>query len=331
METKSYGMLLEAVSPIAHHESNDGNQSIAMRRKVRQPDGSWARVPYITGDSLRHGLREAAAYAFLDAAGLLDEKALSEAATRLLFSGGMITGRGDGAVVNMDRYRELCSLCPPLALLGGCTDNRSVPGRLFVDEATLVCEENRRYLPEWALDWLKEQGTSELDSHRAMMEEVQRVRMDPMLDPGKRALMLPDAQVEVSKRLTDGEVAHATDDAIARDASKSTMMPRRFERLAVGSLFYWRVTCHCMTPLDVDTFHVMVAAYASRMLVGGKRSTGHGQMRVVASRELVVSRPSEDIKAVDVTDLGPRIGQLFVEHVRANREQIVTWLRTVNA
>ena len=77
---------------------------------------------------MRHAAREVSSYAMLRAAGML-EGALSEAALRLLFAGGMVTGRGDAGVINLDRYRELCALVPPMALFGGCTDNRVQPGK----------------------------------------------------------------------------------------------------------------------------------------------------------------------------------------------------------
>lgn len=327
MITKQYGFILEAQSPIAHHEESLGNVSTFMRRKVRQPDGTWSRVCYLTGDTMRHGLREAAAYAFLDAAGLLDAK-LSEAAVRLLFNGGMVTGRGDASKIDMDRFREMCLLCPPLGILGGCADNRAIPGRLFVDEATLLCEEEAPHLPEWVTAWL---GKQQLSSQRDHLEEVQRVRMDSSLDPSKRALMLPDAQVEVSKRLTESESAHATDDAVAKDASKSTMLPRKFERLAKGSQFHWRVTCHCLSELDVDAFHVMVGTFLSRCMVGGKKATGHGELKCVTARDITIARPSERADSVEVTDLATKVGSTFYAHVASHKEQIEQWLATVNA
>jgi len=327
MITKQYGFILEATSPVAHHEESLGNISTFMRRKVRQRDGTWTRVCYVTGDTMRHGLREAAAYAFLDAAGLLSAS-LNEGAIRLLFSGGMITGKGDASVVNMDRFREMCSLCPPLGLLGGCADNRSIPGRLTVDEAMLICSEQDAYLPAWVKEHVSAQA---LGSQREHLEEVQRVRMDPSLDPAKRALMLPDAQVEVSRRLGASEAAHTADDAVAKDATKSTMMPRKFERLAQGSQFYWRVTCHCLSDLDVDTFHVMIGAFLSRCSVGGKKGTGHGQLRCVAARDIQIARPKEQASVVDVSELGPRVGSLFFEHVKAHREQISQWIQSINA
>lgn len=328
METLRFEFLLEAQTPIAHASETMGNQSFAMRRKVRLQDGSFADVPVITGDTMRHGMREASAYAFLDAAGLLHDGNLTENALRLLFAGGMVSGRGDGGTINLDQYRELCELCPPLALFGGCASNRVIPGRLFVDDAVLVCQENQRYLPEWTLDHLKE---SVLSSSRAHVEEAQRVRMDPTLDPGKRKLLSTGDQIAANARLLKSESAHASDSAIEREETKSSMLPRTFERVVQGSMFYWSVQAHTYGPLDVDVLHTALGVFLSNPTVGGKRATGHGKLRVVTARQIAVARPSERADVIDTTALAGRTGDLFRSHVRERAERIKKFLCEVDA
>jgi hypothetical protein len=330
MQALKYEFILEAEQPVCHSQENIGNESVFMRRKVRQRDGSWAMVPYLTGDTFRHGLRDAGAYVFLDAAGLLSEDdeatGLGEAALRLLFTGGMTTGRGDAARISMDAYRELSELCPQLAMLGGCTDNRIVPGRIECDEGTLVCHEQRRYLPEWVTEW---ENLGAIDTCRAHIENVTRVRMDPTLDPGKRKLLSSGEHVEVTTRLANAERAHHADDALARDDSKSSMMPRTFERLAQGSLFWWGITAYTYSELDRDTFRVMVAAFLSRAKVGGKKGTGHGLLRPVAARDISVARPAEKANALTLD--GQTFGNLFRAHVADRKERILSWLEHVNS
>jgi hypothetical protein len=322
---KRYEFVLEAVQPIAHHSETIGNEQVIMRRKVRQP-GGWANVPIVTADTMRHGMREAAAYALLDAAGLLESPSLGEAALRLLFAGGMVTGRGDAAVCKLDQFREMCELVPSMALFGGCSDNRVIPGRLNVEDATLICEETSRWCSPWQL-----QIAGELDTCRAHVEEVQRVRMDPLLCPQKRLLMSADAQVEANRRLEGGERAHEGDDAIERETTKSTMMPRRFERIAQGSLFSWACEAVCYSELDVDTFNVSVAAFLHRATVGGKRAVGHGRLQVVAANDVRLARPSEGLTPLDTKALAPGVGQLFKAHVAERRERIAAFLAGVNA
>ena len=330
MKVLRYEFLLEAQSPLAHHAEVFGNSAVLMDRKVRLPDGRFVKVPCVTADTMRHGMREAAAYALLDAAGLLGIGSLSEAALRLLFAGGMVTGRGDASVVSLESYRKMVELIPTMGLFGGCADNRVIPGRLTVDDAQLVCEEAKHYLPAWATAWLEAQK-SELAPSRSHVELVQRVRMDPSLNPGKRKLLAPGAAAEVERRLLSSEAAHASDEDVDRQAAKSTMMPRTFEVLAQGSLLYWSASAACYSDLDEDTFHVALGAFLATAQVGGKRATGHGRLRVVTARDVAVRRPAESVAEFDTVALGGRMGQLFRAHVAERAEAIKTWLGSVNA
>lgn len=325
-DVKRYQFLLEAVTPIHHGQETFGNVSTILRRKTRQPDGGWAMVPCISGDSMRHQLREAVAYAYLDAAGMLDVGHLTEAALRLLFSGGMVTGRGDASTIKLDVYRELVELIPSLGLLGGCANNRVIPGRLTVDDAVLVCRETEHIVP----DWIKT-SIPQLDSCRAHVELEQRVRMDPTLDPAKRNLLSAGEQQKTANRLTASEAAHDTDDAVGRQTDKSSMMPRQFERVASGSYFFWTVEATCLSDLDVDTFHTMVATFLANARVGGKRATGHGLMRAVRAMGITVNRPADRMHSVSSTELAPKMGELFRSHVKERSERVKKILAEVDA
>ncbi len=325
MEQIKYEFILEAAQPIAHHEGSIGNHATIARRKVRQADGTFAKVPIVSGDTMRHGLREAGTYALLDAAGMLGSTALTEAALRLLFSGGQITGSaGDG--VKLGEYHEMCELIPPLALLGGCAQNRVVPGRLQAEDATLICAESERFVGEWALSQVTVRP-----SGREHVEVVQRVRMDPTLDPGKARMLGDGEQLKVQQRLLASENASEMGDDVAADKSKSTMLPRTFERIAQGSLFHWSVMATCYTPIDRETMTVTCAAFLNNCRVGGKRGTGHGLFRVVAGREIELARPSETIEAINPHALAARSGSLFRSHVAARKDRIAAFLGAVVA
>lgn len=328
METIRYEFIVEAQGPVAHHSESIGNSAIAMRRKVRQADGSWCDVPIITGDTMRHGLREAASYALLDSAGLLGDAHLSESALRLLFAGGMITGKGDASAIKLDQYREMVELVPPLALLGGCANNRSIPGRLIVDDAVLICEESARYLPAWIVAWLEERSLP-LDSCRTHLEEVQRVRMDPTLDPGKRKLLSAGAAEGVQSRLLASETASEKADFRAVEATKSTMLPRRFERLAQGSLFVWGCEATCYSELDVDTYHTAIGAFLANARVGGKKATGHGLIKVIAAEKTVLAAPAQ--RSAGACEIALRVGEAFRQHVAARADRLKEFLASVDA
>lgn len=330
MEHRRYEFILQAAEPIAHHSESFGNTAILMRRKTRQPDGSFVAIPIITGDTMRHGVREAAAYALLDAAGLLDESKLTEAALRLLFAGGMITGGSDASTVKLDDYRKMSELIPSLPLLGGCAMNRCIPGKMSVGDATLICDETMHLMPAWVRDYLADTKTA-IDTHRAHVEEVQRVRMDPTLTPGKRLLLSADERAKSEGRLLASEAASETGDAVAREDNKSSMMPRRFETVVAGSLFHWRVSCVVHSALDDDTLHTALGVFLSSARVGGKKGTGHGLLTAVTAHKIDVARPSENTTALDPGALAPKIGDLFRAHVKERASEVATFLSQVVA
>lgn len=329
-EKLTYEFILRAVTPIAHHSGAYGNVSVFMQRKVRRRAGGFTTLPILTGDSMRHQMREAIALALLDAVGLTARRSLTEAALRLLFNGGMVTGRGDASSVSLDAYRQMAELVPSLALFGGCTDSRVVSGRLAVSDANLICAESYDFLPEWVREHLETEGIT-LDGKRQHVEEVTRVRMDATLDTSKRRLLAPEAETALVARLSGGERAHQKDDALDRSEAKSSMMPHSMETLVAGSLFYWSTSAVCYDELDVDTFHTSIATFLADAWVGGKKGTGHGHIEAVTARKCLWRRPVDAVQAVDAKALGSAMGQLFRKHVESRAEEIRGWLEKVDA
>lgn len=327
MENARIELVIEALEPIAHASETLGNSQIAMRQKIRQPDGTFAAVPIITGDTMRHGLREAGSYALLSAAGLLGEH-LSESALRLLFSGGMVTGAGGS--IRLDEYREWMELVPPLALLGGCAQNRVIPGQLDVSAAILICRETEDALPEWVREWLEERKV-EIAAARQHVEEVQRVRMDPTLSPEKRKLLTELERSAVEGRLLASETASETQDAVGKSETKSSMMPFRYETIAQGSLFFWRVEARLFSAIDRDTFLTLLACFLRDSRVGGKKGTGHGRIRPIVARNIEVLPFHEKTSALALTGETNAIGTLFREHVSERKERLKDFLSRVKA
>lgn len=352
MQRLRYEFVLKAEQPISHAEGSYGNESCVMRESIRLPGGTFASVPVVSGDTMRHGMREAAAYASLDAAGLLNtEPWLSEEALRLLFNGGMITGRGDSGTISLDVYREMTELIPSLKVLGGCANNRAIQGTSEVDQALLICDETGdiigRQAP-WVMSWLAE-NNERISPSRGHIESVQRVRMDSALIPEKRALLSPEAQMRVNAKMLASETAHDDDDALDREKNKSGMLPRRHETVKRGSLFFWGADFRVYNDLDLDTVLVMLGVFLSRAKVGGKKATWHGLLRplvgnAVRGPELVIRSSAPHVSAlpsglidmdeVAATEAAPgerRVGDLFREHVAARKDRLRELLRRVDA
>lgn len=329
MNCTRYEFLARAIDPIAHHSESISNMSVFMRKRMQMPNGRVLDVPYITGDSIRHRAREASVYATLDAAGFLDDPRLSEGALRLLFAGGMVTPKGDASVINLDSYRELVHLFPPLALLGGCVDNRPLPGQLIVDEGNLVCEETIHTAPEWIHTWLETEKI-ELQSHRRLIEEVMRVRFDPTLVPEKQKLLTEDARMKVNQRLLASGKAHDDSDTAEAEREKSTNMPRSFERIIQGSLLWFGIEARTYTPLEADAFDYTVACLLNNFRLGGKHATGHGTVKFVKGSRIHFKPTAGDFENME-TGLAGKVGTLYKAHVQANKEQLRTWLDKVAA
>lgn len=320
-------VLFRAVQPVVHLQGSEGNIGIIARSKVQQPDGSFAEIPHISGNSIRHSLREVGSLAMLEAADLLGPW-LPENALRLLFAGGMVAGAGKP--VKIAEWRELVRLLPHLSLLGGCVGNRVREGSLTCDYARLVCEESLHVLPQWVGEWLEEQGRvapPECDH----LETVQQVRMDPTLRPSRQALLSPGAREDVEHRLLKSENASELDDDRAKLASKSTMLPYEFQAVVSGSLWYWRVTATTTSEIESDALGVMLAAWLTNPRVGGKRNGGHGLLEVAHVRGQLrrVDTSSPDT----LTSEGIRSPEIarYIAHVRENKDAIREALEAVVA
>lgn len=325
-ERKSYEIILQAVTPIAHASETQGNMSIINRLKVLR-DGIFEDVPVVSGDAMRHGLRQSSAMAFLDAAGFLDGGGkLNEASLRLLFSGGIVSGKGDAGTVKLDQYHEMTELVPMLSLLGGCCSNRVIPGKITVENAMLICDETLHLLPEWVVDYVGDR-VNPAASH---VVEEQRVRMDPTLVPSKVKLLSDGEAYRVRQRLLGSEAGSESEDAVEKSKNKSTMLPRSFETICAGSLLFWKVNADCQSQLEIDTFNTMVLGFLRDARVGGKQGTGFGHIKGVKARDIQLLRPKESSKEMALVK-DAKIGELFRSHVEQRKERISTFLSQVDA
>lgn len=326
MQLSRYEMVVRAKDPICHSQETIGNQSVFMRKTVRLPGGARVSCPYVSGDAIRHQLREAAAYGTLHVAGILDDPQLSEGALRLLFNGGAVTGKGDAAVIKLDRYRELVALFPPLALLGGCADNRPIQGQIHVDEGNLICSEMEHLMPPWVKQWAQENG-EKIETCRASIEEVQRVRMDATLQPEKVKLLSDSAKAKVNERLLKAEKAHEEADSKAKAEAKSGMMPRTHERLIQGSLLWIGIEARTYTDLEFDAFNFAIACLLNNFRIGGKLGTGHGRLEFVAGARIRFQPSAGSLERVG-SELAPKVGDMYRAHVVLRKEELAAWLRS---
>lgn len=181
------------------------------------------------------------------------------------------------------------------------------------------------------LEWLRSQERQAAPG-RAHIEMVQRVRMDPTLSPAKRLLLASGDAARVEQRLLASEAASEREDHAGKDREKSAMMPFSYETIASGSLFSWRVDCVTHTDVERDALAVMIATFATRMRVGGKKGTGHGLLEVVHAFGAHRQR-TQDAPLADDDFAAPTSGALerFVERAKAGAQDLRKWLDEVRA
>lgn len=322
METTRYISVVRAVQPIAHHKGSIGNHATIMRAAVRLPGGEIADVPEGTGNAVRNRLRRAAAICSLDAAGILGDPQLERGAMRLLFNGGMLTGKGDGTTINIDRWRELVTLFPFLGILGGCIDNRTQGGQLNVDALKLICDENMHSLNPWTRQWLKDNNEGVCESSY-LLEKVQRVNMDPEIIPENLKLLSDGARLQVYNKLLAQGKAHEEGNAIEAAKVKSDMMPHTFERIIRGSLFQLSFLLRSYNELERDAFEYAYSCLLNNFRFGGKQASEHGELEFLAGARVHFKQYTGEL------DIGERkgTGDLFRAHVTDHKDQLVNWLR----
>ena len=127
-----------ALDAIHHGAGTEGNTVVMRRQEVLLPDGSIDTVPFISGNSIRHTLRDAGSRFALEAMGV-PEGSLSKPVVDLLFSGGSLGGK---AAMTLAKARRLAELFPLLPILGYSSGTRITGGRLEVWHLHLVAEQN---------------------------------------------------------------------------------------------------------------------------------------------------------------------------------------------
>jgi hypothetical protein len=134
-----------AIDGIHHGAGTSGNTVVLRRQEVPRDDGTVDTVPFVSGNSIRHMLRNAGVLYALEAMGV-EFSSLSKGVVDLLFSGGSLGGKNSLTLAKAKRIEELF---PILSLLGYSAGSSIRAGRVEVHHLHLVCEENLFRMPDF--------------------------------------------------------------------------------------------------------------------------------------------------------------------------------------
>jgi hypothetical protein len=138
-------MIVRLLSPLRHGGDTVGNVQTFRRRGHIMPDGRLEQVPYLSGNSIKHFIREHSALFALEACGLTDG-ALSREQVHLFFSGGALTKGGQS--VRFDEVRKAEAAFPVLGLCGYGAGNTLVASAIQVDDAIPICAQTQHLIQE---------------------------------------------------------------------------------------------------------------------------------------------------------------------------------------
>jgi len=315
-----------AIDAIHHGAGTQGNTVSLRRQEMLLPDGSIDTAPFISGNSIRHMIRDAGVRYALEAMSV-PEGSLSKAVVDLLFSGGSLTSKSH---MTLDRARRVAELFPILAVLGYSAGSRITGGRLEVSHLHLVCEQNANRrpdllsaeLPRWGVDAAAQTGSEFGTRHDAA--RITHAAAYLALPPASPA---PAPEGKRTKQPKD---------------EQSTQMIYDYEVVLPGAEFFGSIAYRALKEAELSALmsalsHACDGRHSDGgyiYAVGAKRGTGHGRMswhftglaRPVTSPSLVAS---DVLLPALVEDQHARRLDAYREHLATSRDAILRELEEI--
>lgn len=241
-------------SPLHHGAGSSGNTSLLRTHEIVLPDGTHTRVPFVSANSVRHGLRDALAWHTVQHLGIADGS-LAKGVVDLLWSGGAVTTTG--AQVDLEISRRIDDLYPALGLLGYAAKSDIVAGTLRVSDLEVVARENAWRLP----------------AHLAGLEHAKR---------GAAAYRTEEfgTRHDIAGSPVDRYVA-VVDELVG--APKTTQMIYDVQALKAGTVLYGMLS---LTPAATEGQRLALLAGLAlwapdnRIRLGAKAAVGYGQATI---------------------------------------------------
>lgn len=312
-----------ALSPIVHGARASGNS-----QPLRQQDWFYidpttkkpikCRVPFVSGNSIKHLIRDASVRYALDAMGV-EDGTLSKAEVDLLFSGGHLM-KG-GAAIDLSSARKLAELMPPLSLCGFAAGNAMEESRVGVDDLHVVCIENASRVP----DDLVDHPMLAIRAGEFRGEDF-GTRHDQATKNAGRRWLTDGAAAAVEKRA--GDKLLAPKKSAEEDRGDSAQMIYEFGTIVAGSVLWGSVY---YADLSEGERAALVSAFVywstgrhrGSLLcsVGAKRKIGRGKLRLDLRTSIRIAAPSFEERALIVE--GDTEAGRYRTHLRERKDEIL--------
>ena len=274
-------MVLECLSPLVHGGGTEGNVALTRRHDVLDPSMRKAKVPFLSGNSLKHMLRANGTLYALELLGAMGAGGLTKSEVQLLISGGTLSKGGQS--INLALARKMQNSFPVLSLHGYSAGNVMVESSVAVRHAELVCWENAGRMGEDVARWCPA-ATPLLEMHASHFvsmafgtrhEPTRNQHNAELLETSEREAI----EQEVSKKQT---VKNA-------DKGNSAQAIYEHETLMPGSVLVSDMTFpRGLTMLELAALRSALRMWAQSReadgaligSVGGKSAVGYGRVRM---------------------------------------------------
>lgn len=311
-----------ALEPIHHGAGISGNTSLLRMQSIITPDGEQARVPFISGNSIKHRIRYHAVQYALDVLGV-EDGSMSKAEVDILFTGGHLSKAGGS--IDLEKSRRIERLFPALSMCGYSAGNCMTESKLRVSHLHLVCQENAWRLPED----LRGTPTAALRSGAQRSEEFGTRHDKSTSQVAVRMLEAAEAAEVASRRAKKltGELEPGKD----RD---SAQMIYDFQVISAGASFFGTVAFRDLTDLEqaalASAFYYGSAGdHGDRTLmhVGAKASIGFGTISVDLRGAIRVPASAFEPSEAIVGKEGASQAEAYRSHLRDHKDEILSTIR----
>jgi hypothetical protein len=316
-----------ALDPLHHGAGSSGNTQLLRRQDIILDDGTRARVPFVSGNSWKHKIRESGAQFALDAMGI--EGGLKKAVIDLLFSGGALTKTG--SAVNLSQARKLEKLFPIVSICGYSAGNTMTSSKLSVEPMHLACKENTYRVHSEIADLLPQPIMAQKAA--AYLSEDFGTRHEQMKNPNIAKLLEVD-----SRNLLEATISGNATEVYA-DKGDSIQMIYEFETIKAGAQFFGCIHFRGLNALELCALQSALSYGCegttpdNQMIyrVGAKSSVGFGRIAVqwVGSLREDIRPPNfEDAEALTTFSATDKM-RIYIDHLQSHRDEIVATLEAI--
>lgn len=318
MSNKTSGRIsldIRVLDGIHHGAGVSGNTARLRVQEIIDDEGNIQRVPWVSGSSFKHTLRDAGARHAIGVLGIKDGS-MSKAVIDLLFSGGHLTK--SGAAISLAKARRLEELFPML-MLGYSAGNTMRGSRIHVDNFHLVCEENKFRTPEnlRSLPHANKRSASFRSEEFGTRHEASKTpHVARLLDDGSRKLL----EEKNEKAMT-----------VKAEKLDSSQMIFDFQTIAAGSRMFSTIYFDDLSPLELGALRAALSFACQGgddengfiFYLGAKRSSGWGKISAKIHGEKITSPATESLDGLVKFGEG---SANYEEHLKEHRDEIISAL-----